>query len=355
MQKIRSAIVVLPCQRLQENLEFFTDRLGFRLERISPADNPRSAEISGHGLRIELRVSSESPPATIRLTCDKDLGGDALPSSMIAPNGTRIEFAPVIPALDLPPIKEELVISRREADAEAVVGRAGMRYRDLIPGRLGGRFIASHIQIPDGGEVPDFVHFHQVRFQMIFCVKGWVRVLYEDQGEAMLLEAGDCFLQPPLIRHRVLESSEGLKVVEIACPAEHDTFIDHELELPTAQFLPERDFEGQRFVHHRASVGRWIEREQTSFECRDLDIAAATAGLASAQVLRVKAKREANQPWSHEGELLFLFVLDGQLELRGPAHQQLLLRTGDSATLPSGSEFWPVQFSDELQLLEVKL
>jgi hypothetical protein len=42
--------------------------------------------------------------------------------------------------------------------------------------------IASHIRIPDGGPVPDMVHFHKVGFQLIFCIKGWVDVVYEDQG-----------------------------------------------------------------------------------------------------------------------------------------------------------------------------
>ncbi len=57
-----------------------------------------------------------------------------------------------------------------------------MHYRDLIPSRLGGSIIASHIRIPDGGPVPDMVHFHKVGFQLIFCYRGWVDVVYEDQG-----------------------------------------------------------------------------------------------------------------------------------------------------------------------------
>src|SRR6185436_13024852 len=106
-------------------------------------------------------------------------------------------------------------------------GRAGMRYRDLIPGRQGGRFIASHIAIPEGGPVADYVHHHFVRVQLIYCHRGWVRVVYEDQGAPFMLEAGDCVLQPPGIRHRVLESSVGLEVIEIGSPAVHETFADH--------------------------------------------------------------------------------------------------------------------------------
>ena len=80
---------------------------------------------------------------------------------------------------------------RRLADqAPWVIGRAGMLYRDLVPSRLGGAMIASHIRIPDGGSVPDMVHFHKVGFQLIFCIKGWVDVLYEDQGAMRRLTAG---------------------------------------------------------------------------------------------------------------------------------------------------------------------
>lgn len=131
---------VLPCPDLAEAIEFFTQRLGFRLEMIVPADAPRAAVVSGHGIRLRLE-SGESE----ELLCDA--GG--------------------------------LVISRMNSDAWHT-GRAGMQYRDLIPGRLGGNFIASHIRIPDGGETPDYVHYHKVRFQMIYCKAGWVRVVYED-------------------------------------------------------------------------------------------------------------------------------------------------------------------------------
>ena len=88
-------------------------------------------------------------------------------------------------------------------------GRAGMIYRDLLPDRQGGRFIASHITIPDGGPVPDYVHHHDVRFQVIHCVRGWVDVVYEDQGPPFRMHAGDTVLQPPHIRHRVLEARPG--------------------------------------------------------------------------------------------------------------------------------------------------
>ena len=55
---------------------------------------------------------------------------------------------------------------------------------------------------------------------MIYCYKGWVRVVHEDQRPSFILQAGDCVLQPPEIRHQVLECSPGLEVIEISSPAE---------------------------------------------------------------------------------------------------------------------------------------
>ena len=132
-----------------------------------------------------------------------------------------------------------------------------MHYRDLIPSRLGGRYIASHIAIAEGGPVADWVHFHRIAFQLICVRKGWVRVVYEDQGEPFVMAAGDMVLQPPGIRHRVLESAPGLEVVEITCPALHETFADHEMALPNGSSDPARDYEGQRFLHHVAATTPW--------------------------------------------------------------------------------------------------
>ena len=123
------------------------------------------------------------------------------------------------------------------------------------------------------------MHFHKVRFQMIFCYKGWVRLVYEDQGEPFVMKAGDCVLQPPEIRHRVLEASDGLEVVEIGCPADHPTHVDHILPLPTDYLRPERDFNGQAFVFHQAAKADWVPWTAPGFEARDLGIAAATDGL----------------------------------------------------------------------------
>ena len=352
---IRTAEIVLPCTELGASLDFFVERLGFRLECISPADDPRSALISGHGLRIRLRRGSGEPPGTLRIACDDPSASGLDRPDLIAPNGTRIEICDAAPVLAIPPVRQDLVVGRAGNDGDWITGRAGMRYRDLIPGRLGGRYIASRIQIRDGGPVPDRVHFHAVRFQMIYCAKGWVRVVYEDQGPPFVLAAGDCVLQPPLIRHRVLESSPGLEVVEISCPAEHDTLFDHELELPTSVVRPERTFDGQRFLRHVAAAAirrRWRSGE---FEYRDLGLAEATSGLAGARVFRKTSLGPSSMPWGHQGEFLFAHVLAGSLMLERAATDPLHLGPGDSLVVPAGLECALVSGTDDLEFLEVRL
>ena len=134
------------------------------------------------------------------------------------------------------------------SESEWITGRAGMLYRDLTPDSLKSQVIASHIRLPFDGEVPDYVHYHKVEFQVIYCLKGRIKVVYEDQGGAFWLEPGDLVVQPPEIRHRVLECEANSEVIEITMPAEHETWVEHEIKLPTGSVNPEKIFGTQRFV-----------------------------------------------------------------------------------------------------------
>ena len=181
-----------------------------------------------------------------------------------------------------------------------------MHYRDLIPSRLGGAIIASHIRIPDAGPVPDKVHYHAIGFQLIYCYAGWVRLVYEDQGPPFILSAGDCVIQPPQIRHRVLESSENLQVVEIGVPAEHITTIDWDMELPTPTHRADREWEGQRFVHSLAKDAVWKPWRIPGFEARDTGIADGTKGVATVRVARPIGGNQCDGiVASHDSDILF--------------------------------------------------
>lgn len=354
---IRLAQVVLPCADLAATVSFFTGRLGFKVNLIFPADSPSTAVISGHGLTLRLEAQTgdaDERPLTLRLLCDLSSLPAGTPHTLVAPGGTRIELAEARPPIDVPDGRQEFVLSRMGGPDSWGVGRAGMQYRDLIPSRLGGRFIASHIRIPEGGEVPDYVHFHRIRFQMIYCRAGWAKLVYEDQGEPFIFNEGDCVLQPPEIRHRVLEASAGLEVIEIGCPALHETFADHAMKLPTPHILPERDFGGQRFVRHVAAGARWKPWRAAGVETRDTGIAAATDGLAGVLVVRPRAGASRATFGPHTGEFLFLFVLAGELGVSGEALGHHRLQEGDSCVIPAGTAY-ELDAASGAEFLEVTL
>ncbi|HEY1928646.1 MAG TPA: hypothetical protein VGG92_14355 [Caulobacteraceae bacterium] len=331
------AEVQLPCADLAANLEFF-GALGFRIEAIFPADDPKVASLSGHGLRIRLAPGGEAP-GLIRLPIEAWQGPGERPPA--APNGTRIEFFETDAPPVIPPLLPAFQVSRFDP-ARSNPGRAGMLYRDLIPGRLGGRYIASHIILPDGGPVADWVHYHCVCVQFLVCRRGWARLVYEDQGEPFLFEAGDCVLQPPLIRHRVLETSPGFEVVEIACPALHETLADHDMPLPNGRLDPKRDFGGQRFLHGRAELTPWLPFGGTGFERKDTGLVTASAGLADAFVLRPATARNLVVA-GHHSELLLGFVMDGAATL--VAEGACELGSGDAFVIPPG-QGWGIERAD---------
>ena len=293
-----------------EDLNLAIDDLksqGFRLDVIFPADEPKAATLSREGETVRVRVADAQP----------------------LPDG-------------LPAFEPEFVLTR--AGAAPAQGRAGMLYRDLIPGRLGGRYIASHITIPGGGPVADWVHYHHVALQMIYVRRGWVRVVYADQGEPFVMNAGDLVLQPPEIRHQVLESSPGLEVIEIGAPALHETFADHQLSLPNGE-RPGRMLSGQRFLHHVAAETPW-----TLFlgaEAQETRMAEATAGIADVRTIRPGGANRIGFP-PHEGELVFGFVLDGAALLDGRS-----LGAGDAFAMPPGQSWTLSDMTDDFRLLHV--
>jgi quercetin dioxygenase-like cupin family protein len=348
---VRMAQVLLPCRDLAATLAFFTDRLGFKVNLIFPADSPHTAVVSGHGLTLRLEAGAPAAAITLRLLCDLAALPAGTPHMLTSPDGTRIELVEARQRVEVPEGRQEFVLTRM-SDGWGV-GRAGMQYRDLIPSRLGGRFIASHIRIPVGGPVPDYVHFHRIRFQMIYCKTGWARLVYEDQGAPFLFHAGDCVLQPPEIRHRVLEASDGLEVIEIGCPALHETFADHAMTLPTPHLLPARDFGGQRFVRHIAAEAKWRPWRAPGFEMRDTGIADATDGLAGARVVRTTGGAETRLP-AHGGEFLFLFVLGGDVTLEVQGHGRHRLKANDSCVIPAGADY-ALEAGADAELLDVSL
>ena len=119
-----------------------------------------------------------------------------------------------------------VTVRHSTGDAFSARGLRGFfEYRDLGIGEAtGGKINAHVIRARDKHEAQPEWHFHDLDFQMVYVLKGWVRFEYEGTGE-VLLEAGSSVYQPPRIRHREIAHSDDLEMLEVTSPAEFATTV----------------------------------------------------------------------------------------------------------------------------------
>jgi mannose-6-phosphate isomerase-like protein (cupin superfamily) len=104
--------------------------------------------------------------------------------------------------------------------------RPFFEYRDLgIRDATRGKIVAHVIRARPGMHVEAQRHHHEVEFQMVYVLKGWVEFDYEGVGKVRLT-AGSCVHQPPGIRHTELGHSDDLELIEIVMPADFKTVED---------------------------------------------------------------------------------------------------------------------------------
>lgn len=344
---------LIDCVDLDAEMSWFRDELGWRIHLVSPADDPARVVFHRDGGAVELRRSPTDRPVAIVVDGEHDSVSTSPGGTLVTVRAPRRDQA-LGATMPVPDSAPTLTVVDATTGGFGT-GRAGMEYRDLLPDRWGGRFIASHIRIADGGDVADWVHFHRIRFQMIYVAAGWVDVVYEDQGPPFRMHAGDCVLQPPEIRHRVLCSSPGLEVIEIGCPAEHDTIADHDLELPNVESDPEREFSGQRFARHVADASSTHPWFDPTLTVRDTELGRATDGLAGVSVVRATPGANGSHPrLTHDGEFVLLVGLAGDAHL-DIGDDRVHLTPRSSIALPAGTTWAWTSRSDDHEALVVEM
>ncbi|MDB9762770.1 cupin domain-containing protein [Alphaproteobacteria bacterium] len=65
-------------------------------------------------------------------------------------------------------------------------------------------------------------HKHMVDFQMYYVLNGWVKFIYDGEGE-LTFKKGDCVMAPAAIKHNELSCSDDFEALEMLSPAKHDT------------------------------------------------------------------------------------------------------------------------------------
>jgi quercetin dioxygenase-like cupin family protein len=103
--------------------------------------------------------------------------------------------------------------------------RSYARYRDLGLAPATGGMVQAHVirMIPPfRPEEVSTPHYHDVDFQMVYVLKGWMTTEFEGEGTHTFY-AGSCWIQPPKIKHTVLGYSDDCELLEIVLPADFET------------------------------------------------------------------------------------------------------------------------------------
>ena len=122
--------------------------------------------------------------------------------------------------------KQRVAVSHhREEDFKADGLRTYAKYRDLGIADASGGLARAHVIRLIGPCNPAEVsklHFHDVEFQMVYVLKGWVKTYMEGQGETLMQE-GSAWTQPPRIKHLIMDYSDDVELLEVILPADFKT------------------------------------------------------------------------------------------------------------------------------------
>jgi mannose-6-phosphate isomerase-like protein (cupin superfamily) len=122
--------------------------------------------------------------------------------------------------------KQRVAISHhRDEDFKADGLRPYARYRDLGIAEATHGLARAHVIRLIGPCNPDEVsklHYHDVEFQMVYVLNGWVKTYMEGVGETTF-QTGSSWTQPPKIRHLIMDYSDDVELLEVILPADFET------------------------------------------------------------------------------------------------------------------------------------
>jgi hypothetical protein len=147
------------------------------------------------------------------------------PAAKPAPRRPKTAAAARKPRLKAKDGPQRFTVSHlNEADFRTEGLRPYARYRDLGIAAATDGLCQAHVirLVPPVTDEVRKRHYHDTELQMVYVLKGWMKNEFEGHGE-QLMQQGSCWLQPPGIRHTVLDYSDDCEVLEIIIPADFKT------------------------------------------------------------------------------------------------------------------------------------
>ncbi|MDE0056485.1 MAG: cupin domain-containing protein, partial [Defluviicoccus sp.] len=94
-------------------------------------------------------------------------------------------------------------------------------YRDLgMAEATGGKVGAIHLRAKGPCQRDLGFHRHELDFQMVYILKGWVTYRWQGHAEPITAHAGASVYSPPGEVHNVIDYSEDMEVIEVTMPAD---------------------------------------------------------------------------------------------------------------------------------------
>jgi quercetin dioxygenase-like cupin family protein len=122
-------------------------------------------------------------------------------------------------------LKPEMSLALALKDqARFVAGRrAFFKYRDLgVTDATKGKMRAQVTSAEKGLSEPTGWHYHTCDMQLVYMLKGWVDLEFED-GTKCRVQAGDSVMIPGGMKHQEVATSESMELLEVSLPAEMGT------------------------------------------------------------------------------------------------------------------------------------
>ncbi len=116
----------------------------------------------------------------------------------------------------------ELAYMTPEAAPFAPGRRDFLQYRDLGVTEASGGRMRAQITAATGAMRPTGWHYHLCDSQLVYALKGWVDLAFED-GRTIRVKAGDSLYIPGGLKHNETAMSEDFEVLEVSVPAEMGT------------------------------------------------------------------------------------------------------------------------------------
>ena len=145
------------------------------------------------------------------------------PARPAAKRPAAVAAKPATAAAKRPP--QFFRVSHHSEDDFEIGLRRYAKYRDLGMAKATSGMVQAHVirfVPPCRPEEVSKLHYHDVEFQMVYVLKGWIKTELEGQG-AHVMRPGSAWIQPPRIKHKVLDYSDDCEVLEIILPAEFET------------------------------------------------------------------------------------------------------------------------------------